>query len=116
MFFGAGSYGAVESAWARRSSRRLGAGDTKNPDSCQGFGSRIPDGSPLAQSAKPDRGLGTAEVIGKVAGSDGGGHVINSASGYLRDVTKRSKRGEFSLGPMLMALLKGNDRQDVRVS
>ncbi|WP_410001486.1 replication initiation protein RepC [Rhizobium leguminosarum] len=42
--------------------------------------------------------------------------MINSASGYLRDVTKRSKRGEFSLGPMLMALLKGNDRQDVRVS
>ncbi|CDZ67921.1 Replication initiation protein RepC [Neorhizobium galegae bv. orientalis] len=33
---------------------------------------------------------------------------INSPGGYLRDLTKRSGRGEFSLGPMLMALLKGN--------
>ncbi|SEI19362.1 replication initiation protein RepC [Rhizobium tibeticum] len=43
-------------------------------------------------------------------------NMINSAGGYLRDLTKRSERGEFSLGPMLMALLKGNDRQDLRVS
>lgn len=35
------------------------------------------------------------------------GH-INSAGGYLRDLTSRTKRGEFSLGPMLMALLKTN--------
>lgn len=35
------------------------------------------------------------------------GH-INSAGGYLRDLTSRTKRGEFSLGPMLMALLKSN--------
>lgn len=34
--------------------------------------------------------------------------LINSAGGYLRDLTKRSERGEFSLGPMLMALLKAN--------
>ncbi|MBO9134488.1 replication initiation protein RepC (plasmid) [Rhizobium sp. B230/85] len=33
------------------------------------------------------------------------GH-INSAGGYLRDLTSRTRRGEFSLGPMLMALLK----------
>ncbi|ARS66150.1 replication initiation protein RepC [Sinorhizobium meliloti] len=33
-------------------------------------------------------------------------NMINSAGGYLRDLTKRSERGEFSLGPMLMALLK----------
>jgi replication initiation protein RepC len=37
-----------------------------------------------------------------------GGH-INSAGGYLRDLTRKSARGEFSLGPMLMALLKAND-------
>jgi replication initiation protein RepC len=43
-------------------------------------------------------------------------NMINSAGGYLRDLTKRSERGEFSLGPMLMALLKGNDRQNLRVS
>ena len=35
------------------------------------------------------------------------GH-INSAGGYLRDLTRKSARGEFSLGPMLMALLKAN--------
>jgi replication initiation protein RepC len=35
-------------------------------------------------------------------------NFINSAGGYLRDLTKRADRGEFSLGPMLMALLKLN--------
>ena len=33
-------------------------------------------------------------------------NFINSAGGYLRDLTRRSERGEFSLGPMLMSLLK----------
>ncbi|WDZ81702.1 plasmid replication protein RepC (plasmid) [Ensifer adhaerens] len=33
------------------------------------------------------------------------GH-INSAGGYLRDLTARARRGEFSLGPVLMALLR----------
>ncbi len=33
-------------------------------------------------------------------------NMINSPGGYLRDLAKRSERGEFSLGPMLMALLK----------
>jgi replication initiation protein RepC len=41
-----------------------------------------------------------------------GGH-INSAGGYLRDLTARSRRGEFSLGPVLMTLLKANDRSNV---
>ncbi|MDO6966576.1 plasmid replication protein RepC [Rhizobium alvei] len=35
------------------------------------------------------------------------GH-IQSAGGYLRDLTARTERGEFSLGPMLMALLRTN--------
>jgi replication initiation protein RepC len=34
------------------------------------------------------------------------GH-INSPGGYLRDLTRRAERGEFSLGPALMALLRG---------
>lgn len=34
------------------------------------------------------------------------GH-INSPGGYLRDLTWKAERGEFGLGPMLMALLKG---------
>jgi replication initiation protein RepC len=35
------------------------------------------------------------------------GH-INSAGGYLRDLTRRAQKGEFSLGPVLMALLRAN--------
>nr|CAD6437778.1 replication initiation protein RepC [Rhizobium sp. Q54] len=35
-------------------------------------------------------------------------NFINSAGGYLRDLTRRTERGEFSLGPMLIALLKAN--------
>ncbi|MCO7728860.1 replication initiation protein RepC [Brucella intermedia] len=35
------------------------------------------------------------------------GH-IKSAGGYLRDLTARAERGEFSLGPVIMALLRTN--------
>jgi replication initiation protein RepC len=35
------------------------------------------------------------------------GH-INSAGGYLRDLTRKAARGEFGLGPMIMAALRGN--------
>lgn len=38
------------------------------------------------------------------------GGRINSAGGYLRDLTRRAERGEFALGPMLMALLRSEDR------
>lgn len=41
------------------------------------------------------------------------GH-INSAGGYLRDLTARTRRGEFSLGPMLMSLLKLNSGGAIR--
>ncbi|MDE3774195.1 replication initiation protein RepC [Sinorhizobium meliloti] len=42
------------------------------------------------------------------------GH-INSAGGYLRDLTGKARQGKFSLGPMLMALLRANgfDRRGV---
>lgn len=33
-------------------------------------------------------------------------NMITSAGGYLRDLTRRARRGEFSLWPMIMALLK----------
>ncbi|CAK7261200.1 MULTISPECIES: plasmid replication protein RepC [unclassified Shinella] len=39
------------------------------------------------------------------------GH-INSPGGYLRDLTRRAERGEFSLGPALMALLRGQSAND----
>jgi replication initiation protein RepC len=35
------------------------------------------------------------------------GH-INSAGAYLRDLTAKAEHGEFSLGPMLMALMRAN--------
>ncbi|MUO31006.1 plasmid replication protein RepC [Agrobacterium vitis] len=38
------------------------------------------------------------------------GH-INSPGGYLRDLTRRAEKGEFSLGPMLMALLRGHETE-----
>ena len=31
---------------------------------------------------------------------------INSAGGYLRSLTRKADDGQFSLGPMLMALLR----------
>ncbi|KIQ02400.1 replication initiation protein RepC [Agrobacterium tumefaciens] len=41
------------------------------------------------------------------------GH-INSAGGYLRNLTNRAARGEFSLGPMVMALLRLNGEAEKR--
>lgn len=39
------------------------------------------------------------------------GH-INSAGGYLRDLTRRTERGEFAIGPMLMALARTHEHDD----
>ncbi|MBZ5769320.1 replication initiation protein RepC, partial [Rhizobium sp. VS19-DR129.2] len=33
---------------------------------------------------------------------------ITSAGGYLRDLTRRTERGEFAIGPMLMSLARAN--------
>lgn len=35
-------------------------------------------------------------------------NMINTPGGYLRDLTRRAERGEFSLGPVIMALLRNN--------
>ncbi|AYG71014.1 MULTISPECIES: plasmid replication protein RepC [unclassified Rhizobium] len=35
-------------------------------------------------------------------------NLIISPGGYLRDLTRRTERGEFSLGPVIMALLRNN--------
>lgn len=40
------------------------------------------------------------------------GGQINSAGGYLRDLSRRAEKGEFSLGPMLMALLRARGMPD----
>ncbi|MCA1408806.1 plasmid replication protein RepC [Sinorhizobium sp. BJ1] len=67
----------------------------------------------------PSAYQGACEVMGPENASavmacilERAGH-IKSPGGYLRDLTSRAKRGEFSLGPMLMALLRargGSDR------
>ncbi|MDK4732101.1 plasmid replication protein RepC [Rhizobium sp. CNPSo 3490] len=44
------------------------------------------------------------------------GGCIHSAGGYLRDLTRRAERGEFALGPMLMALLRAKDPPVAKLS
>ncbi|SCB18737.1 plasmid replication protein RepC [Rhizobium hainanense] len=39
---------------------------------------------------------------------------INSAGGYLRDLTRRTEKGEFAIGPMLMSLLRSNTTMTAR--
>jgi replication initiation protein RepC len=39
------------------------------------------------------------------------GAAINSAGGYLRDLTQKAENGKFSLGPMLMALIGARKRE-----
>lgn len=41
-------------------------------------------------------------------------NIINSAGGYLRNLTQRCERGEFSLGPMVMAALKANGHSGLK--
>lgn len=41
---------------------------------------------------------------------------INSAGGYLRNLSSRARRGEFSLGPMVMSLARANGPHARRVA
>lgn len=41
-------------------------------------------------------------------------NFINSPGGYLRDLTRKAERSEFSLGPMIMALLRSNGRDSLK--
>jgi replication initiation protein RepC len=36
------------------------------------------------------------------------GEHVNSAGGYLRDLTRRTENEEFAVGPMLMSLVRAN--------
>ena len=42
------------------------------------------------------------------------GAAVNSAGGYLRELTRKAAAGEFSLGPMLMALIGARKRDKKR--
>ena len=37
-----------------------------------------------------------------------GPDVLRTSAGYLRDLTRRARAGEFGLGPMLMSLMRAN--------
>jgi replication initiation protein RepC len=66
--------------------------------------------SPSAwEEAQTVMGEGEAAVV--VAAILQRGTAINSAGGYLRGLTRKAEAGEFSLGPMLMALI-GNRKRD----
>ncbi len=50
-----------------------------------------------------------ATVIGCILERAG---QITSAGGYLRDLTRRAERGEFAIGPMVMAQWRGHAKSD----
>ena len=64
----------------------LGVSPSAYQDACEAMG--------------PENAAATMAAILERAGH------ITSAGGYLRDLTSRARKGEFSLGPMLMALLR----------
>jgi replication initiation protein RepC len=57
-------------------------------------------------------GVGEAAVV--VAAILQKGETISSAGGYLRGLTRKAAAGEFSLGPMLMALIGSRKREKQR--
>lgn len=58
--------------------------------------------------------LGEIEASVVVAAILQRGEAINSAGGYLRGLTRKAEAGEFSLGPMLMALIGSRKREKQR--
>ncbi len=42
------------------------------------------------------------------------GAAITNAGGYLRELTRKAQLNEFSIGPMLMALIGGKNREKKR--
>ena len=58
--------------------------------------------------------LGAVQVAVVVAAILQRGSAISSAGGYLRELTRKAKAGEFSLGPMLMALIGSRKREKKR--
>ncbi|WP_349507891.1 replication initiation protein RepC [Agrobacterium pusense] len=43
------------------------------------------------------------------------GH-ITSPGGYLRDLTRKAERGEFNLGPTIMASMRANAGADMKTA
>lgn len=74
----------------------LGVSPTAYQDACQAMG---PENAAVAVACILERA----------------GH-INSAGGYLRHLTGKARRREFSLGPMLMALMRAHGTRAQRAS
>lgn len=58
--------------------------------------------------------MGESEATVVVAAILQRGEAISSAGGYLRGLTRKAEAGEFSLGPMLMALIGSRKREKQR--
>jgi len=58
--------------------------------------------------------LGEVQAAVVVAAILQRGSAINSAGGYIRGLTRKAEAGEFSLGPMLMALISARKREKRR--
>lgn len=58
--------------------------------------------------------MGEGEAAVVVAAILQRGEAITSAGGYLRGLTRKAEAGEFSLGPMLMALIGSRKRERQR--
>jgi len=58
--------------------------------------------------------IGKVEAAVVVAAILQRGAAINSAGGYIRGLTRKAEAGEFSIGPMLMALIGSRQREKKR--
>ena len=73
-----------------------------------------------AIGVSPDAWAQALEVLGEhdtsivIAAILQRGEEIKSAGGYLRVLTAKARAGEFSLGPVLMALLRGKAAKTAR--
>ncbi len=73
-----------------------------------------------AIGVSPDAWAQALEVLGEhdtsivIAAILQRGEEIKSAGGYLRVLTAKARAGEFSLGPVLMALLRGKAAKSAR--
>ena len=64
-------------------------------------------GEAQAQMGEIPAAIAVAAILQK-------GAAITSAGGYLRELTRKAEKGEFSLGPMLMALISARKREKIR--
>ena len=69
--------------------------------------------SPSAWAAAQTQ-LGEIPAAIVVAGILQKGSAVTSAGGYLRELTRKAGEGEFSVGPMLMALISSRKREKKR--